>query len=170
MLTPNLSYREAQTYAAIPLQLIRESIGEKVPVIYEEIASWLSNHQIEITGAPIIRYMSINYATSELEVHVGFPVSVTQLPEHPRIGLYEIPSGTYATLVHEGVYTELFYTTAALLAWGQRRIGWKITQPAGSNFSIWAGRVEHYLVSPPNETNPENWITEIAILTTIESE
>jgi hypothetical protein len=28
----------------------------------------------------------------------------------------------------------------------------------------WDGRIEYYLVGPPDEPNPKNWRTEIAIL------
>jgi effector-binding domain-containing protein len=75
----------------------------------------------------------------------------------------QIPAGTFATVIHRGPYDALVQTTAALMDWAQQNnINWAMVEQR--KVTRWEGRIEHYLVGSPDEPNPKNWQTEIAIL------
>jgi effector-binding domain-containing protein len=160
---PQLLERMPQKYAAIRIKISRDEIGSIVPEIYSELSTWVSENGINISGASIIRYFSIDYGTGDVDIDVGYPISNNEAPAHNRIIINEIPHGTYAVLIHNGTYEYLVETTAKLLAWGQQQgIKWQSTQD--NNVSIWGGRVEHYLVGPMDTQNSSDWKTEVAIL------
>jgi hypothetical protein len=70
---------------------------------------------------------------------------------------------SHATVIHRGPYDELVQTTAALMDWAQQNnVNWAMVEQR--KVTRWKGRVGHYLVGPPDEPNPKNWQTEIAIL------
>jgi effector-binding domain-containing protein len=160
---PFLITRLPLSYAAVRERLQREDLGKAVPDLFAEVAAWLALNEIEIVGSPFIRYLGINYNSGEVEVHIGFPTSVHQIPAHHRIEAGELPGGVYATTIHQGAYMDLVNTTAMLLEWGRENdISWRVSETGG--LTDWIGRVEHYLVGPPDELSPENWRTEVAIL------
>jgi effector-binding domain-containing protein len=161
--TPQLFERASQKYVAIRTKISRDEIGNIVPEIYSELSTWISDNNISISGAPIIRYLSIDYGTGDVDIDVGFPISNNEVPANDRIKVNELPHGTYATLIHNGTYGNLFETTAMLLAWGQQKgIKWQSAQDG--KVSSWQSRIEHYLVGFADTQNPSEWKTEIAIL------
>ena len=111
----------------------------------------------------MIRYLVVDYDTDRVEIDVGVPVEAVTLPADERVRAGVIPAGTFATVVHPGPYDALVKTTAALLDWGkEKKLKWQVAEER--NLTRWNARVEHYLVGAPEETNPKNWRTEIAIL------
>ncbi|MCX6082303.1 MAG: GyrI-like domain-containing protein [Chloroflexi bacterium] len=161
--TPLLFERASQKYIAIRTKISRDEIGSIVPEIYSELSAWISANNISISGAPIIRYFFIDYGTGDVDIDVGFPISSNAMPANNRIKVDEIPYGTYATLIHNGSYENLFETTAMLLAWGRQQ-GIKWQSPQDSKVSKWKSRIEHYLVGFADTQNPNDWKTEVAIL------
>lgn len=160
---PHLMKRLSQKYIAIRIKIVREEIGKVVPVLYAEAAAWAAQNSINICGAPIIRYLSIDYDTGTVDIDAGFPISNAEVPAHDRIRMDELPGGLYAALLHEGPYATLFETTAQLLSWGaQMGMNWPSQQYAP--VSTWPCRVEHYLVGPADTQTPQDWKTEVAIL------
>ena len=111
----------------------------------------------------MIRYFMVDYNTGAVEVDVGAPVDATSLPADDRVHRAQIPAGTFATVIHRGSYDALVKTTAALLEWGQQKnVKWDVIEER--KVTHWNARVEHYIVGPPDEPNPQNWETEIAIV------
>ena len=163
MIEPAFTKREAQTYAGLRKRVARAGLAEVVPAALAEVSEFLSGHSIPTEGPPLVRYLIVDYNVDEVEVDIGFPVGVSALPEHTRIRRQTLPAGTYATVIHAGDYAKLVDTTAALLEWAkQRSLRWAVRDD--DKVTYWEGRVEHYLVGPPLETEPRNWRTEIAIL------
>lgn len=161
-LQPAMIDRAAQPYVAIRERLHREALGDAAPGLLAEVHEWLATHGIAVAGPPLIRYLIVDYNSGEVEVDVGAPVAFVvagQVRVHPG----EIPGGTYATVIHQGSYANLMDTTAELLAWGkENNIRWQVRE--ASKVTNWGGRIEHYLVGPPEYPNPQDWRTEIAIL------
>ena len=160
---PKLLKRDAQPYAGIRARLARNELSEFVPRTLSELVAFLQRHRVSIIGAPLIRYLVVDYNTGEVEVDVGVPIGSTTLPADDRVHAAQIPAGTFATVIHRGSYDALVKTTAALLDWGkQKTVKWQVIDER--KVTRWNARVEHYQVGPPDEPDPENWQTEIAIL------
>jgi len=143
--------------------LEREKLSEFVPGRLSTAFGFLQKHRLHATGAPLIRYWVVDYNTGEIEIEVGVPVAATNLPADAVVHSAQIPAGTFATVTHRGPYHALVQTTAALMDWAQQNnINWAMAEMR--KVTRWEGRIEHYLVGPPDEPNPNNWQTEIAIL------
>jgi effector-binding domain-containing protein len=160
---PNIAKREAQPYAGIRQTLKRGKLAQFVPGSLIAVCGFLQKHRLHVTGAPLIRYWVVDYNTGEIEVEVGVPVAAGTLPGDAAVHSAQIPAGTFATVIHRGPYDALVQTTAALMDWArQNKVTWAVSERR--KVTHWDGRVEHYLVGPPDEPNPKNWQTEIAIL------
>jgi effector-binding domain-containing protein len=160
---PKFLNRETQPYAGIRARLARNELSEFVPHTLSELLAFLHRHRVSVIGASLIRYLVVDYNTGEVEVDVGVPIEGTTLPPDDRVHPAQIPAGTFATVIHRGSYDALVKTTAALLDWGKKKkIKWRVIQDR--KVTRWNARVEHYQVGPPDEPDPENWQTEIAIL------
>ena len=154
--------RDVQRYVAIKERLQREALGERVPGLFSKVHEWLAQNSVVTAGPPLIRYLVIDYNSGQVEIDAGVPVA-SAVPDHARIHPGKIPGGLYATVIHQGSYVDLMDTTAKLLAWGkEHNIRWQMTEE--SKVIRWSGRIEHYLVGPTANPNPEDWRTEIAIL------
>ncbi len=160
---PTITMRDAQRYAGVRQTLDREKLPELVPGSLTTLFAFLQKHRIHMTGAPLIRYWVVDYSTGEIDIDVGVPVAATTLPADAVVRTAQIPAGTFATVIHRGPYDALVQTTAALMDWAQlNNINWAMV--AQRKVTRWDGRIEHYLVGPPDEPHPTNWQTEIAIL------
>ncbi len=160
---PKFVKREARPYAGIREQAMREGLPEIVPPTLSALQAFLQKHRNSAAGPPLIRYLVVDYDTDRVEIDVGIPIEEATLPADERVRAGAIPAGTFATVVHLGPYDALVKTTAALLDWGKgKKLKWQVAEDG--KVTRWSGRVEHYLVGPPEETNPKNWRTEIAIL------
>jgi len=153
---------QAQTYAAIRVQVGQDIDDTDVVTLYLEVHNWLTKRKIAVTGPALIRYLSMNTVSGVMEVHIGYPIA-PHTAYHDRIEFDELPAGTYLIAVHRGPYETLYKTSGMLLDWAtEHGIQW---QNHGTGDVVeWVGRVEHYIVGPNTETNPRNWHTEIAIL------
>jgi effector-binding domain-containing protein len=145
--------------------LQREQVPEAVPACLATVFKFLRKHRIPVSGAPLIRYLLVDYNSGGIEVDVGVPIGVA-VPADPQVYSAQIRSGTFATLIHHGPYEALVETTAALMDWArQNKVNWMMAEE--HKVTRWEGRVEHYLVRPPDEPNPSRWQTEIAILISV---
>jgi effector-binding domain-containing protein len=141
----------------------REKLPDFVPDSLTTLFGFVQEHRLHVTGAPLIRYWMVDYNTSEIDIDVGVPVAATTLPADAVVHFAQIPAGTFATVTHRGPYDSLVQTTAELMEWARRTtVTWSMSERR--KVTRWEGRVEHYLVGPPDEPNPRNWQTEIAIL------
>jgi len=162
-LTPNLEDRTPQHYVAIAARLPRTELPDEIPRLLSEVYQWLKSQGIAATGAPLVRYLVINYQTSMLEIEVGVPVA-SGVSGDERLHAGVIPGGHYAVVIHSGTYGNLVDTTAELLAWAKEHgVKWQMHDE--SKGTTWRSRVETYLIGPASEPDPQNWRTEIAILT-----
>jgi effector-binding domain-containing protein len=160
---PNITKREAQPYAGIRQTLRREALPDFVPGSLATIFGFVQKHRLHVTGAPLIRYWLVDYSTGEIDIDVGVPVEATTLPADAVVRSAQIPAGTFVTVIHRGPYDALVQTTATLMDWAKRnKVMWAMSERR--KVTHWDGRVEHYPVGPPEEPNPKNWQTEIAIL------
>ena len=160
---PVFENREAQRYAGIHEVMKRAELSENVPRILSELLTFLQEKELNLTGAPLVRYLTVDYNTEVVEIDVGVPIDAATLPANDRVHLGQIEAGTFATVVHRGSYDALVKTTSGLLAWAKdENVKWQVDEAGGR--TRWNARVEHYLVGPPSEPNPESWQTEIAIL------
>jgi effector-binding domain-containing protein len=160
---PHFVKREAQPYAGIRERMGRDDRASIVPRTLSALFVFLEKHRmIHLTGSPLIRYF-VDYNNGTVEVDVGVPLDVANLPADDCVHSGQIPAGTFATVIHRGPYDTLMKTTAALLDWSkQKNVKWDVVDKR--RVTSWNARVEHYLVGPPDEPNPRNWQTEIAIL------
>ncbi|MES1240964.1 MAG: GyrI-like domain-containing protein [Acidobacteriota bacterium] len=160
---PGFEERPEQHYAGIRRHIAREELAEVVPQALAELREALSAAEIEPSGPPLVRYWVVDYNMSNVEVDIGLPIVPANLPDHGAARPGTLPAGTYASVMHSGDYSGLVETTAALLDWAKRNgVAWNVRDD--HNVTHWAGRVERYLVSPPLETDPSQWRTEISIL------
>jgi effector-binding domain-containing protein len=160
---PKIAKRETQPYAGVRKTSGRDELPDVVPSSLSTVFTFLQKHRVQVTGAPLIRYFVVDYNTGEIEVDVGIPVGATTLPADARVHSAQIPSGTFATVIHRGPYDALVQTTAALMDWAQQNnVNWAMVEQR--KVTRWDGRVEQYLIGPADEPNPNNWQTEFAIL------
>jgi effector-binding domain-containing protein len=161
-LKPTIINREARRYVAIRQRAQRESLGEVVPNLFYEVSEWLATNGLVATGPPLVRYLMVDYNSGEVEIDAGAPVE-SAAPNGGRVRTGEIPGGRYATLIHQGPYVSLMETTAELLTWGrENNIKWQVDEE--SKVTRWGGRIESYLVGPPESPDPKAWRTEVVIL------
>lgn len=162
LVKPTVVSRDAQRYVAIRQRSPRESLGDVVPNLFSEVSEWAATNGLTVTGPPLIRYLLVDYNNGEVEVDVGVPIE-SAAPDGGRVRTGEIAGGKYATLIHRGSYASLVETTAKLLGWGRENgIKWQVVEE--SKVTRWGGRVERYLVGPPDKPDPSDWRTEVAIL------
>ena len=135
-----------------------------MPKALAEVGAALQQALVTPSGPPLVRYFIVDDNTGDVDVHIGFPVETAKLPaslETMRIG--DLPPGRYAVVAHAGPYEMLVDTTRALLEWAKTgHIEWAYAED--NKTTRWVSRVEHYVVAPPEETDPAKWRTDVAIL------
>ena len=66
--------REAQSYAALPMQVTMDTLAGAVDQAFPELFGWLARHAIAPAGPPFIRYLVIDMAAG-LQIEMGVPVA-----------------------------------------------------------------------------------------------
>ena len=162
--SPHIEDRPALPYIALRDKLHRDYLWKVVPSALAEVQTSMERLNITPTGPPLVRYLVADYESGEVEVHIGFSVAIATAPAHlDRLRIGELPAGRYAVVIHQGPSGRLGETMTLLLDWVHRQQLRFQTQQQ-DNRTLWAGRVERYLVAPPTEPLPANWRTELAIL------
>jgi effector-binding domain-containing protein len=160
---PALKEREPVAYAGFRLRLHRDQLAQAVPEALASLRAYFAQNDLTASAPAIVRYLVVDYNDGEVEIDVGLPVTIPSIPADARIHLGQLPRGTYASVLHRGSYDTLVDTTAALLDWAKETgAHWHVA--AENNVTWWAARVEHYLVAPPEQPQPDEWLTEVAIL------
>ncbi len=160
---PEIKEKPALSYAGVRIRINREGLAQAVPEAISRLSEYFDRHRLSASGPALVRYFVVNYNNEEVEVDAGFPVELPSIPADERIHYGQLPAGTYATVRHQGPYDSLVDTTAALLEWSKETDHpWRVSSE--DNVTWWAARVEHYLVAPPQVTEPSRWVTEVAIL------
>jgi effector-binding domain-containing protein len=160
--------REAQSYAAIPMQVTMDTLAGGVDQAFPELFGWLARHAIAPAGPPLIRYLVIDMAAG-LQIEMGVPVATAiddgGSGDGGRITSGVLPAGRYAVLRHTGPYDGLVASNAALQRWaGEHGITFDSRDtPEGT---AWRARAEHYLTNPAAEPDPSKWEVDVAYLIT----
>jgi len=68
---PTIAKREAQRYAGIRKVLRRDEVPEVVPACLATVFAFLRKQRVAVIGAPLIRYLLVDYNTGGIEVDVG---------------------------------------------------------------------------------------------------
>lgn len=158
---PRLESGCSQPYIAIPIQAKLQVRSETVALI-EELKTWISSRKLKISGPLFYRYWIMSYADEPLTMEVGFPVC-TGVDGDNRVKAGNIPTGTFATLVHCGHPDTIKRSADLLHSWAkQQSLQWR--KHRQDNHNVWAGRFEFYLTNPANEPDPNKWRTALAFL------
>jgi DNA gyrase inhibitor GyrI len=165
--------REAQPYAAIPMQVTMDTLAGAVDQAFPELFGWLARHAITPAGPPLIRYLVIDME-ARLQIEMGVPVATAiddggdsdgDSGDGGSVTPGVLPAGRYAVLRHTGLYDGLVASNAALQRWaGEQGItfdSWDT--PEGT---AWRARAEHYLTNPAAEPDPSKWEVDVAYLIT----
>jgi effector-binding domain-containing protein len=164
--------REAQSYAAIPMQVTMESLAGAVDQAFPELFGWLARHAIAPAGPPFIRYLVIDMAAG-LQIEMGVPVATAiddgggdgDSGNGGRITPGVLPAGRYAVLRHTGPYDGLIASNAALQRWAEEQ-GITFDSWGTPEGTAWRARAEHYLTNPAAEPDPSKWEVDVAYLIT----
>jgi effector-binding domain-containing protein len=164
--------REAQSYAAIPMQVTMESLAAAVDQAFPELFGWLARHAIAPAGPPFIRYLVIDMAAG-LQIEMGVPVAMAiddggsdgDSGDGGRITPGVLPAGRYVVLRHTGLYDGLIASNAALQRWAEEQ-GITFDSWDTPEGTAWRARAEHYLTNPAAEPDPSKWEVDVAYLIT----
>lgn len=129
---PQLQYCDERPYAAIRAQLRRPAQVEALaPLMWAEVRSWLAFEGRLEAGPPFVRYHALGpdgTVDFEAGLTVFSPLHQPAGAGSGRIDTGVLPAGEYATLLHEGPYSELAQARRALQDWahgqGLRSEGW----------------------------------------------
>ena len=142
---PHLEERGERTYVAIPTVVSLDGESAVIPTLLGEVTAWMTEHGIDPTGAPFVRYRVIDMP-ARMEIDVGFPVDAPVATEG-RVRSAQLPAGSYAVAVHTGALEELVEANAALRAWGDDRgLAWATAE--SDRGTVWDARTETYLTDP----------------------
>src|SRR3984957_16467260 len=164
--------REAQSYAAIPMQVTMESLAAAVDQAFPELFGWLARHAIAPAGPPFIRYLVIDMAAG-LQIEMGVPVAMAiddggsdgDSGDGGRITPGVLPAGRDVVLRHTGPYDGLIASNAALQRWAEEQ-GITFDSWDTPEGTAWRARAEHYLTNPAAEPDPSKWEVDVAYLIT----
>jgi effector-binding domain-containing protein len=154
---PRIVPRLAQPYVAVEESVPMNGLAGAVDRGFGTVFGWLAAHDIEPTGAPLVRYLEVDMAAG-LVVQLCLPVSTDIAADGPvRSGV--LPAGDYVTLLYLGPYDGLVEANAQVLSWGSDQgLQWAM------DGDRWRGRIEQYLTDPRAEPDPATWQTEVAYL------
>ncbi len=157
---PKLELRDERPYVGIRRQLSRPELGEVLGPLLGELFGWLRERGIEATGAPFFRYRVVD-SDAHLEVEAAIPVA-SRIFGDERVVCDSLPGGRYLVSVHQGPFEGLRDATAFPKSWADEN---GVVLKTSRDGTAWGSRLETYLTDPDREPDPENWMTEIAILT-----
>jgi effector-binding domain-containing protein len=120
---PQLQYCDPRPYAAIRTRVRRPAqVAALAPLMWAEVRSWLAVEGRLEAGPPFVRYYALD-SDGSVELEAGLtvfsPLHSLPSPGSGRIATGVLPSGEYATLLHNGPYDELSEARTALAAWGR---------------------------------------------------
>jgi len=156
---PRTEQRREQGHAGIRLRVTMQDLDDVIPLLVDEVATWMAAHGVGPTGVPLVHYHVIDMA-EELDITVGFPVPVGTSGDD-RILIDSLPAGRYAALVFTGVENGI-RGNAALIGWIADQ-GLRMDVRADRRGDAFGGRVEHLLEGPEDDPDPSTWRTEVAI-------
>ncbi|HWQ12149.1 MAG TPA: GyrI-like domain-containing protein [Roseiflexaceae bacterium] len=154
---PSIEYRNAIQYMGIRIQTPMKGLSRVFDELRAELAAWVRQQPVIVTGQPFRRYHVIDMA-GEMDIELGIPVA-QPLPHDSRVSAGVLPAGYYARLIYCGSGLS---GNKALLDWARANgIVWdRWNDPKGDAFR---SRYETYLTDPKREPRKTKWEIEVAI-------
>jgi effector-binding domain-containing protein len=167
MSEPQIEERAERPYLGIRSEVPSAGIRSVVDRAFPQLFGWLSEHGIQPSGPPFIRYHQLDRAGEPLEIESAAPVADGAAPEEGPVRPGVLPAGRYVTLLHVGPYThdsvpDLTDAQAALRGWTKEH-GIVCSRPSERGESL-PCCVEHFRIGPPMEADWTKWETELAYL------
>jgi effector-binding domain-containing protein len=127
---------------------------DKIPELMGEVAQWLIDKKLKMTGLVYGTYFNTPEQVSEdklqYEIGFGFEGKVTTMQEG-KIGIKEIPEHTVLTAIHKGPYTEVGPVIHAVIDYAVE-----------NDYDI-VGPISEAYFNDPMETPEEELLTEVRI-------
>jgi effector-binding domain-containing protein len=167
MSEPQIEERAERPYLGIRSEVPSDGIRAVVDRAFPQLFGWLSEHGIQPSGPPFIRFHELDRAGEPLEIESAAPVGDGAAPDEGPVRPGVLPAGRYVTLLHVGPYThdsvpDLADAQAALRGWTEEH-GIVCSRPSDRGESL-PCCVEHYRIGPPMEADWTKWETELAYL------
>jgi hypothetical protein len=167
MSEPQIEERAERPYLGIRSEVRSDGIRAVVDRAFPQLFGWLSEHGIQPSGPPFIRYHELDRAGEPLEIESAAPMADGAAPAEGPVRPGVLPAGRYVTLLHLGPYThdsvpDLTDAQAALRGWTEEH-GIVCSRPSERGESL-PCYVEHYRIGPPMEADWTKWETELAYL------
>jgi effector-binding domain-containing protein len=165
MSEPQIEERAERPYLGIRSEVPSDGIRAVVDRAFPQLFGWLSEHGIQPSGPPFIRFHELDRAGEPLEIESAAPVGDGAAPDEGPVRPGVLPAGRYVTLLHVGPYThdsvpDLADAQAALRGWTEEH-GIVCSRPSDRGESL-PCCVEHYRIGPPMEADWTKWETELA--------
>lgn len=154
--------RKKQPYLAIRSQLIRRNLRRQAVLFFSELREFMTTRGIEDAGPGFMRYLSIG-RDGELDIEFGYLTTRLHAGGGP-VRSAMLPSGTFMTAEWTGPYERLPEVNAMLPGWAQHS-GVELDAIESDSGITYGCRLEIYHVTPRHTDDPEDFRTEIAVMT-----
>lgn len=132
-------------------------IPDDLPPLVPELLNWLNNQKLKPAGPPFFNYLSMN-KENEMLAEVGVPILNFHKGDE-RIKGKIFPEGKYASVIHFGHYSELYWVHVFLENWIKENALQELSTQDDLQ-TIWHnGRCEFYHTENEDEIPPEKWKT-----------
>jgi hypothetical protein len=162
MLTlPVKNRRKKQPYLAIRSRLFRRQIPKQAQLFLPELRTFMEEQDIPYSGPSFFRYNTIS-PTGEMDIEFGHFTDKLYSGSGPvRAGI--LPAGSFMSVTWIGHCNRLSDVNAMLMGWAKMTdTEWDCAcTEAGTFFGC---RIDIFHNSMRNETDPEKWETEVAIM------
>lgn len=147
--------RGPRHYAGVRKQVTMARLGAAIGPGIDEVRQWLDAHGLAPSGAPLVRYFSIDM-DRPFDIDIGLQVA-TPVHGDTQVQSLQLPAGRYAVARYTGTYTGIGTATGEFERWvDEQGLHCKM---AGER---WASRVEIYETNPDEVPDPAQWVTELA--------
>jgi AraC family transcriptional regulator len=127
---------------------------DKIPELMSEVAQWLTDKKLEMTGLVYGTYFNSPEDVSEdklqYEIGFGFEGQISTMKEG-KIGIKEIPEHTVLAAMHKGPYTEVGPVIHAVIDYAVK-----------NEYDI-VGPISEAYFNDPMETPEDELLTEVRI-------
>jgi hypothetical protein len=165
---PQVETLAAQPYVAVRGEVTPDTFRSFVDSNFGRPIQWLASKNLAMTGAPFIRYLSVDGDGEPAEIEIAAPVAEPVVPDDGLIA-GELPAGRYVTYLHVGPYQhdeldDLRDAERIVPEWAEGQgIELAATEQPGGGLALGAS-AEHYLVDPVSESDYRKWQTRIVML------
>lgn len=115
---------------------------------YAKIMTYLSEHKIQPSGAPVNIYFTWDEAAQKTTMAIAFPVDWVESVQDSELELIEIPESKAIRAAHHGDYMRLKETHEAMMDYLKQ-----------NDLEFDKYGIEEYLSDPKTEPDQSKWIT-----------